>query len=418
MAEGGTNNLFNSALEQLAAVAERLNLDPGIHEVLKYPKRILTVSVPIRMDSGKVEVFTGYRVQHSEARGPYKGGIRYHPSLTLDDIKALAMLMTWKCAVVDIPYGGAKGGVVCNPKEMSVAEIERLTRRYTAMIAEVIGPFRDVPAPDVYTSPREMAWIMDTYSQLHGYLVPEVVTGKPLSVWGSEGRLEATARGVMVCGREAARVRGISLKDATVVVQGYGNVGSNAAILFSKQGCKVIAVSDSKGGIYSSEGLNTFKVLEHKERTGSVIGFKGSKDITNEELLALKCDILVPAALENQVTGENADNVKTEIMLEAANGPTTPEANEILHEKKVLVVPDILANAGGVCVSYLEWIQNLHREHWALEEVNSKLEARMVSSFQDVCETARKYEVDMKTGALMLAVGRVAEAFKTLGLWP
>lgn len=409
---------YDVALKQLAQAAEMINLDPNIHEILKYPKRCLIVAVPIKMDSGEVKVFTGYRVQHTDARGPYKGGIRYHPSVTLEEVKGLAMLMTWKCAVVDIPYGGAKGGIVCDPKRMSETELERLTRRYTAMIADIIGPFRDVPAPDVYTGPKEMAWLMDTYSQLHGYLIPEVVTGKPLSAWGSEGRLEATARGVFVCIKETVKELGMSLRGLKIAIQGFGNVGSNAATIIAKEGCRIIAVSDSKGGIYNPEGLNPFKVLEHKRATGSVIGFPGSKTITNEELLALECDILVPAALGGQLTEKNAENVKAKAIVEAANGPTTPEADEILAEKRIMVIPDILANAGGVCVSYLEWIQNLHREHWPLEEVNKRLEERMSRSYHEVKRVAKEKEVDMRKAAMILAVSRVADSMKTLGLWP
>jgi glutamate dehydrogenase/leucine dehydrogenase len=406
------------ALEQLRIAAEKLNLDPGIHEMLKHPKRSLVVSVTIKMDNGEIGTFLGCRVQHNDARGPFKGGIRYHPNVSLDEVTALAMWMTWKCAVVDIPYGGAKGGVCCNPKEMSMGELERLTRRYTSLILDVIGPYRDVPAPDVYTDAQTMAWIMDTYSQFKGYSVPECITGKPISIGGSEGRAEATSLGVVICAREAAKVAGLKFRGATVAVQGYGNVGWNAAKIAHDMGCKVVAVSDSIGGIYCQKGLNPYDVYEHKSKTGSVINYKGCKNITNEELLETKCDILVPAALENQITKANADKIKAKIVAEGANGPTTPDADKILNERGIVLVPDILANSGGVTASYYEWVQNLTREHWTLEEVNRKLENKMVKAFNDVYNLMRKEESDMRTAALMLGVGRVAEAIKTLGLWP
>jgi glutamate dehydrogenase/leucine dehydrogenase len=409
---------LGTALEQLRIAAEKLNLDPGIHEMLKHPKRSLVVSVTIKMDNGEIGTFLGCRVQHNDARGPFKGGIRYHPNVSLDEVTALAMWMTWKCAVVDIPYGGAKGGVCCNPKEMSMGELERLTRRYTSLILDVIGPYRDVPAPDVYTDAQTMAWIMDTYSQFKGYSVPECVTGKPISIGGSEGRAEATSLGVVICAREAAKVAGLKFRGATVAVQGYGNVGWNAAKIAHDMGCKVVAVSDSIGGIYCQKGLNPYDVYEHKSKTGSVVNYKGCKNITNEELLETKCDILVPAALENQITKANADKIKAKIVAEGANGPTTPDADKILNERGIVLVPDILANSGGVTASYYEWVQNLTREHWTLEEVNRKLENKMVKAFNDVYNLMRKEESDMRTAALMLGVGRVAEAIKTLGLWP
>jgi len=407
------------ALEQLKIAAEMLNLDPGVHAFLKRPKRTLTVSIPVKMDDDQVQIFWGCRVQHIDARGPYKGGIRYHPCVNLDEVTALAMWMTWKCAVVDIPYGGAKGGVCCNPKKMSQTELEHLTRRYTNMLLDFIGPHKDVPAPDVYTNPQIMAWLMDTYSRFKGYSVPECVTGKPIIVGGSEGRNEATSRGVIISIREATRRVGMKMKGATMAVQGYGSVGGNAAKIAHNMGVKVVGVSDSRGGIYSPRGLNPVKVWEHKMKTGSVLGFKNAvKEITNPELLALECDILVPAALENQITKANAGRIKAKIVGEAANGPTTPDADKILREKKVFLIPDILANAGGVTVSYFEWVQNLTREHWTLEEVNRKLENVMVKSFKDVYDAMVKEEVDMRTAALMLGVGRVAEAIETLGLWP
>jgi glutamate dehydrogenase (NAD(P)+) len=407
------------ALEQLEIAAEILKLDQGVHAFLKRPKRTLTVSIPIKMDDHDICVFWGCRVQHVDARGPFKGGIRYHPNVDLAEVTALAMWMTWKCAVVDIPYGGAKGGVCCNPKQMSKAELERITRRYTNMLLDFIGPHRDVPAPDVYTDAQTMAWIMDTYSRFKGYSVPECVTGKPIVLGGSEGRAEATSLGVMICVREAAERLGVKMKGASIVVQGYGNVGWNAARVAYDMGAKIVAVSDSRGGVYNPVGLNPYEVFEHKERTGSVLGFKKAKtEVTNDEILQLECDILIPAALENQITQANAGKIKAKIIGEGANGPTTPRADKILHEKGAFLIPDILANAGGVTASYFEWVQNLTREHWTLEEVNRKLENKMVRAFDDVYATMKKEETTMRTAALLLGVGRVAEAIKTLGLWP
>ncbi len=409
---------LEAAMQQVDMVAEMLDLDAGICEMLKRPTRSVIVAVPIRRDNGEINVFTGVRVQHNKARGPYKGGVRYHPDVTLEEVTALAMWMTWKCAIADLPYGGAKGGVRCNPKELSVGELERLTRRYATMILNIIGPYQDVPAPDVYTDAQTMAWIMDTYSQFKGYLVPEVVTGKPLHLQGSEGREAATARGLIFCIDEAAKYIGMKLKDATVAVQGFGKVGWNAARFLHDQGCRIIAISDSKGGIYSPKGVNPKKVYEHKKKTNSVITFKEVESITNKELLEIECDILVPAAIENQITRENAGNIKTRLLAEGANGPTTPEASKILTEKGVFTIPDILANSGGVTVSYFEWVQNLHREHWTKEEVHRKLKQKMVKAFKDVFDAKKKHETDMRNAAFMLAIGRVAEAIKTLGLWP
>ena len=415
---GEKPNPLDVALHQLKTTAERLNLDEGIHSILKYPKRSLIVSIPVKMDNRQVQVFMGCRVQHNDARGPFKGGIRYHPDVTLDEITALAMWMTWKCAVVDIPYGGAKGGVCCNPKQMSLRELEHLTRRYTTMILDLIGPYRDVPAPDVYTNEQTMAWIMDTYSQFKGYRVPEAVTGKPPIVGGFKQREDATSRGVMFCIREATGHLETRMKDSLVAVQGFGSVGWNTARILHEEGCKIVAVSDSKGGIYNPDGVNPLSIFEHKRKTGSVIGYAGSKQITNEELIELKCDILVPAALENQITRKNAPNVKAQIVAEAANGPTTPEADRILHEKGVFIIPDVLANSGGVTSSYFEWVQNLTRERWTEEKVNEKLETMMVKAFNEVYTLSKKQETDMRLAALMLGVGRVAEAIKTLGIWP
>ena len=406
------------ALEQLKLAAEKLQLDPNLYEILRHPKRTLIVSVPIKMDNGTVGVFTGYRVQHSDIRGPFKGGIRYHPNVSLDEVTALSMWMTWKCGVVDLPYGGAKGGIACNPKVMSKGELERLTRRYVSLIFDYLGPQRDVPAPDVYTNAQTMAWIMDTYSQFKGYSVPESVTGKPLEVGGSEGRAEATSRGLVFCVKEAAKACNLNLKGAKVAVQGYGNVGGNAAKILHDLGCQIVAVSDSMGGVHCPSGVDPYKIQEHKLKTGSVIDFEGCTNLTNEELLQTECDILVPAALENVITKNIAEGIKAKIVAEGANGPTTPQADRVLFEKDVCLVPDILANSGGVTVSYFEWVQNLTREHWPLQEVNRKLEDKMVKAFYDVYSLCKKEEIEMRTAALMLGVGRVADATRILGLWP
>ncbi len=406
------------ALEQLKIAAEKLQLDPGIHEILKKPKRSLVVSVTIKMDDCSIGVFNGCRVQHWDVRGPFKGGLRYHPKVTMDDVTALAMWMTWKCAIANLPYGGAKGGISCNPKKMSQDELERLTRRYVSLIFDYLGPHRDVPAPDVYTNEQTMAWIMDTYSQLKGYSVPESVTGKPIEIGGSEGRVCAASLGVAFCAREAAKILKLNLKNATVAVQGYGNVGYNAASIMHSMGCKIVAVSDSSGGIFCPDGVNPEEVRAHKSKTGSVINYKNCTNITNAELLQTKCDILIPAALQNQITKENADKIRAKIVAEGANGPTTPEADKALYEKGACLIPDILANSGGVTVSYFEWVQNLTREHWTLKEVNTKLENIITKAFYDVHKLSRKEESDMRTAALMLGVGRVAQAIRTLGLWP
>ena len=411
-------NPLDAARHQLDIAAESLSLDASIHEVLKHPKRSLIVSLPVKMDDGTVEVFNGCRVQHSDALGPFKGGVRYHPNVTLDEITALAILMTWKCAVIDIPYGGAKGGVCCDPKEMSPRELEHLTRRYATMILDLIGPYRDVPAPDLYTDEQTMAWIMDTYSTFKGYSVPESVTGKPIILGGFKQREEATAMGVVFCIREAVKHLKMNAKKSSVVVQGFGSVGWNAARILHEEGYLVVAVSDTKGGIYNPKGINPVQVFEHKKKAGSVLGLKGSKQVTNEELLELPCDILVPAAFENQVTRVNADNIKARVVVEAANAPTTPKADKMLNEKKVFVIPDILDNSGGVTSSYFEWVQNLTRERWSEREANQKLERMMVKAFDDVYRISKQRETDMRTAALILGVGRVAEAIEKLGLWP
>jgi glutamate dehydrogenase/leucine dehydrogenase len=406
------------AHEQLKIAAEKLHLDKGLHEILKRPKRSILVSVTIKMDDHSIGVFDGCRVQHWDVLGPFKGGLRYHPNVTLDEVTALSMWMTWKCAVAGLPYGGAKGGIACDPKKLSIGEQERLTRRYVSLISDYLGPHRDVLAPDVYTNAQTMAWVMDTFSQLKGYRIPESVTGKPVEIGGSEGRVCATSQGVSLCVREAAEKIGLQLKGASVAVQGFGNVGYNAASILHSMGCKVVAVSDSCGGICCPEGLNPYNVRVHKNKTGTVLDCEGATNITNAELLASQCDILVPAALENQLTKANADDVKARIVAEGANGPTTPEADKIFFEKNVCLIPDILANSGGVTVSYFEWVQNLTREHWTLDEVNEKLETKITKAFADVYKLSTKEESDMRTAALMLGVGRVAHAIKTLGLWP
>lgn len=409
---------FDMALQQFNAAADKLDLDPGLRRILSKCKRELTVHFPVRMDDGTVQVFTGYRVEHNFSRGPAKGGLRYHPQVDLEEVKALSMWMTWKCAVVGIPYGGAKGGVICDPKTMSMGELERLTRRYTTEISLMIGPERDIPAPDVNTNPQVMAWLMDTYSMHKGYSVPAVTTGKPLAIGGSEGRNEATARGCIYTVREAAKVRGIDLKGATAVVQGFGNAGGAAARFLAEEGAKIIAVSDSKGGAFNPAGLNPWDLVRYKEETGSVVGAPRTERISNENLLELECDILIPAALEKQITDKNAPRMKTKLIGEAANGPTTPEADEILTAKGTLIVPDILANAGGVTVSYFEWVQDLMAFFWTLEEINAKLEGIMVRSFRDVKRMADEYGVNMRVAANMLAIKRVADATMIRGIYP
>ena len=371
--------------------AEFLKLDPGLRQILRTPKRMMEVPIPVKMDNGQVKVFTGFRVQHNMARGPAKGGIRYHPNVTLDEVKALAAWMTWKTATVNIPYGGAKGGVICDPKRMSKGELERMTRRYAAEILPIIGPEGDIPAPDVYTDSQTMAWIMDTYSMTVGYSSLGVVTGKPISLGGSEGRSEATARGCMFVIEEACKVKKMSLRGATVAIQGYGNVGSAVARLFAEKKAKIVAISDSRGGVHNPRGIDPMKALRYKERSGTVVGMPGASRMSNDDLLALKCDILVPAALENVITLHNADQIKAKIVAEAANGPTTPHADEVLARKGIFVLPDILANAGGVTVSYFEWAQDLQGFFWQADEVNSKLEYVMRRAFNDVHETMRKY---------------------------
>ena len=411
-------NAWAVAQQQFDRAADKLDLDPGLRRVLRQPRRELTVHFPVKMDDGSVQVFTGYRVQHNLGRGPAKGGIRYHQDVTLDEVKALAMWMTWKCAVVGIPYGGGKGGVVVDPKKLSRKELEGLTRRYATEISILIGPERDIPAPDVNTNAQTMAWIMDTYSMHVGYTVPAIVTGKPIALGGSQGRNEATARGAVYCIEEAAPHLGLDLAKATVVVQGYGNAGSIAARLMAEVGSKIIAVSDSTGGIVDPNGLDPLKVLAWKQEHGTVQGYPGARDITNAELLETPCDILIPAALENQITARNAGRIEARIVAEAANGPTTPEADAELYRRGVFVIPDILCNAGGVTVSYFEWVQDLNRDFWNEAVVNAKLREIMVKAFRDTLATSLREEVDMRLAAYMLAVGRVASATSTRGLYP
>ena len=409
---------WKNALKQLDDAAKILKLDPGVRDMLGTPKKVLTVALPVKMDNGKIKVFTGYRSQHNDFRGPHKGGIRYHPDVTIEEVKALSMWMTWKCAIVDVPFGGGKGGIICDPKRMSAGEKERMTRRYAYAISEIIGPGKDIPAPDVYTTGKEMAQIMDVYSVMHGQGEPAVITGKPLSVGGSLARNVATGLGVAYCVREGAKKIGLKLKGAKVVIQGYGNAGTFSAEYLEKMGAKVIAVSDSKGSITNPKGLNSKKVLEYKDKHGSVVGYPGSKKISTEQLLTTPCDILVPAALENQITPDIAKKIKCKIIAEAANGPTTPEADEILFKKGIMVIPDILANSGGVCISYLEWVQNLQRYYWTFNEVAKKMEEHIVRGFNDTYNLAKKHKVDMRKGSMVLAVTRVLDSFNARGLWP
>jgi glutamate dehydrogenase (NAD(P)+) len=411
-------NPFENALEQLRIAAEYLKLDEGLHQILAYPKRQLTASLPVKMDNGEIRVFTGYRVQYNDARGPFKGGIRYHPGVTLDEVKALSAWMTWKTSVANIPFGGAKGGIICDPKHMSLGENERMTRRYAAAIAPIIGPYKDIPAPDVYTNGQTMAWILDTYNTLEGVISPAVITGKPIALGGSLGRDKATGRGAVYTTAEAAKVNKINLKTATFAVQGYGNAGSFYAQILQTYGAKMMGASDTKGSIMSKTSMDADKLIAYKEKTGSVVGFPGSQTISDKELLQMDVDILCPAALENSILPDTAKGIRAKIIAECANGPTTPEADKVLHANKVFMVPDILANSGGVIVSYLEWVQNLERNYWTEEEVNSMLEKKITSAFRDVHAASQKYDVDMRAGAMIVGVGRVADAVKTLGVFP
>ncbi|HYT30838.1 MAG TPA: Glu/Leu/Phe/Val dehydrogenase [Actinomycetota bacterium] len=395
-----------------------MNLDPGVHAILRSPRRSLQVSVPVRMDDGSLRVFNGYRVHHNTSRGPSKGGIRYHPSVDLDEVKALAMWMTWKCAVVNIPYGGAKGGVVVDPKQLSTGELMRMTRRYAYELLPLIGPEKDIPAPDLGTNEQVMAWIMDTYSQRAGYSVPAIVTGKPLSIGGSRGRTQATARGVMYITLATLKHLGMAVEEARVVIQGFGNVGSYAVQLLQDAGCVVVGASDVRGGVYNPKGLSYRGLVRHQAATGTITGFEGGDAVGNDELLELDCDVLIPAAIENQLTEDNAERVKAPVIVEAANGPTTPPADDIFKDRGILVVPDILANSGGVTVSYFEWVQDLQSYAWEEDEVNERLRSIMERAYVDVLSLAEDKKVTMREAATILGVGRVAEAHMTRGLYP
>jgi glutamate dehydrogenase (NAD(P)+) len=411
-------NPWQVAQQQFDLAADRLGLDPALRRILRETRRELTVHFPVKMDDGTVQEFTGYRVQHNLGRGPGKGGIRYHQDVTLDEVKALAMWMTWKCAVVGIPFGGAKGGVVVDPKKLSKREVERLTRRFTTEISVLIGPERDIPAPDVNTNSQVMAWMMDTYSMHAGFTIPAVVTGKPVSLGGSEGRTEATARGTLFCIEEAAARLGLTLSGARIVIQGFGNAGSIAAQLIAERGANVIAVSDSTGGIVNRDGLDVGRVIAWKNEHGTVVGAPGTTETSNEALLELDCEVLIPAALESQITKRNAPAIKARIVAEAANGPTTPEADEILFQRDVFVIPDILCNAGGVTVSYFEWVQDLNRDHWTEGNVNAKLREIMVRAFNETVGIASRESCDNRSAAYLLAVERVAETTAMRGLYP
>jgi len=409
--------LFAAMLEEFDEAARKLNLERGIWEILTHPKRQIIVSCPVAMDNGAIQVFTGYRVQYNITLGPAKGGIRYHPNVSLDEVTALAAWMTWKCAVAHIPFGGAKGGVICDPSKMSRREIEALTRRYVAEIIEAIGPEKDVPAPDVNTNEQVMAWVMDTYSMHVGHTETAVVTGKPLEMGGSLGRREATGRGVMIVARESAQHVGFEIKDATVAIQGFGNVGSVSAKLLSEAGAKIVGVTDWKGGVYNARGLDIGKLLVYNAEEKTVEGFTGGEPMTNEQLFALDVDVLIPAALENQITIENASKIRAKVIVEGANGPTTPEANNLLHERGVFVVPDILANSAGVTASYFEWVQDRYGYFWTEKEVNERLEAKICEAFNAVTETSVGYSVDMRTAAYIVAINRVARVTKIRGMY-
>jgi glutamate dehydrogenase (NAD(P)+) len=411
-------NAYVNALAQFDKAIAHLDIKRGVAEMLRYPKRELSVSFPVLMDNNEIKIFRGYRVHHSTAKGPTKGGIRYSLDVTLDEVRALAMWMTWKCALMNLPYGGAKGGVVVDPKQLSARELERLTRRYATEISVLMGPESDIPAPDMGTNPQVMAWIMDTFSMHRGFSIPAVVTGKPVEIGGSLGRTEATGRGVAVTMLEAMKLCNLSPDKSTVAVQGFGNVGSVAARLAHEVGLTVVAVSSSKGGVYKETGLDPFALSKHAEEAGSPIGFPGAEAITNEELLALECDVLVVAAMENQINSRNADKVRAKIIAEGANGPVTPEADEILNDKGIFVIPDILCNAGGVTVSYLEWVQDLQSFFWPVEEINIKLQNLMLKAFGNVMECARRYRVPNREAAQILAIQRIADAIVIRGIYP
>jgi glutamate dehydrogenase (NAD(P)+) len=411
-------NAWATALSQLDEAAEFMGLEHGLHEVFRTPKRILTVAIPVRMDTNHVEVFTGFRVHHSLARGPAKGGLRYHPEVSVDEVKALAMWMTWKCAVVGIPYGGAKGGVRVDPKQLSDGELERLTRRYASEILPFIGPEQDIPAPDVNTDERVMAWMMDTYSVNLGYSVPGVVTGKPVSIGGSQGRSGATSRGVLTVAMRALQQLEMDPEGRTVAIQGFGKVGGFAAQLFHDAGFNVVGISDYKGGVYNPLGLNPTALLRYKDEADTVAGFPSADAITNDELLALDVDILVPAAIEDQITERNATGVRAKIVVEGANGPTTPEADRILTDRGILVVPDVLANAGGVTVSYFEWVQDIQAYFWTEDEVNMRMREVMERAYDETRALSEEKNVRLRLAALVIGIGRVADAHRARGLFP
>ena len=411
-------NPFEIAKQQFDRAADLLNLDESMRQVLKHTKRQLIVSIPVKMDGGDVQVFEGYRVQHNIARGPAKGGIRFHPRVTLDEVKALASWMTWKCATVGIPYGGGKGGVVCDPKSMSRSELERLTRRFAFEIAPIIGPDRDIPAPDVYTDEQTMAWFMDTISMVRGHTELGVVTGKPVALGGSQGRGEATARGCLYALREACRVKGVPLSGARVAIHGFGNAGANIAHMVAADGAKVIAIADSRAAIYNEQGIDVHAALRHKAETKSVQDTPNTEPMARDEVLEVDCEILLPSALENSITLANVERVRTKIIAELANGPTTPGADRVLADRGVLLVPDILANAGGVTVSYYEWVQDLYSYFWSESQVNEALEKTMKTAFENVHAMAEKHDTDMRTGAYVLAVSRVAQATSVRGIFP
>jgi glutamate dehydrogenase (NAD(P)+) len=411
-------NPYDMAIAQFDEAADRLGLSQAMRAILRKPKRELIVNFPVRMDNGDVEMFTGYRVQHNINRGPAKGGIRFSPEVSLDEVRALAMWMTWKCAVVGIPFGGAKGGVLCDPHKLSRSELERLSRRYATEISILIGPDSDIPAPDMNTNPQIMAWMMDTFSMHKGFSIPAVITGKPLAIGGSEGRLEATARGVQFIAIDCMRDLGMRPEDCSVVVQGFGNVGSISARLLHELGCKVVGVSDIYGGMYNSHGIDLHRALRHSKEHGTLQGLSDAEAVTNAELLELSCDVLVPAALENQLTAKNASRIRARLIIEAANGPTTPDADHILNDRGIMIVPDILANAGGVTVSYFEWVQDLQRFFWAEHEINNRLESIMTRAYRASRAKADEQDTNLRMGAYLLAVARVAEATEIRGVYP
>jgi glutamate dehydrogenase (NAD(P)+) len=417
-AEAHDGNPWRQAMEQLDRAGKAMKLEPFALERLRHCKRILTVSVPVKMDDGRVEVFEGYRIQHNMDRGPAKGGIRYHPQVSLDEVKALSFWMTMKCAVVNLPYGGAKGGIICDPKKMSKGELERMTRRYTAEISIIIGPDKDIPAPDVNTNEQVMAWIMDTYSMTIGYACPGVVTGKPIEIGGSLGRKEATGRGVFYVTRELAARRGFDLRKAPIIVQGFGNVGMNAANIFAEHGCKVVGISDVSGGLYDPKGLDLHDIMLYREKNESVANYGKAEHVPIDKFLELPCDILVPAAMENAITKHNADKIKAKYIIEGANGPTSNDADRILNEKGVILVPDILANAGGVTVSYFEWVQDMQSLFWSEKEINARLQEVIVGAFTEVYDLHEKEKVDMRTAAFMVGLRRLGKAAAIRGMYP